>query len=262
VDSDNQAYERAAVWYVGAFGALGAVLLGGASLAGVDWSEAGHPVWALTLLGGAVAAAFVVVTLAARVIAPAITSEDLRLRADQYQGRIQERNGGAPVTWKDIANEDQSLLRPIFADEAAFDDSPSTLWARAKDGSTEDRDKLRSMVQFANVWIARRRFSTLRLITPIAAVIVLAGGLAWKPLTAPRQSVVISYANPMPVQVTLMPGVDPGKLIGPGCTLHQLNGVAMAGALDSDILVAFGPQGDCSGVLVAVNSAVAIISRR
>jgi hypothetical protein len=262
VDVDNQSYERAAVWYVGAFGALGAILLGGASLAGVDWASAEHPVWALAVLCAAIAAAFVVVTLAALVIAPGFTPTALSEREDRLQGRIQRRNGGAPVTWEDIASEDRSLFRVLSRDEEAFDSSPNTLWARAKAGSAKDRDKLRSMVTSANVWRARRRFRILRMVTPIAAVVVLLGGLTWKPLTAPRQTDAVSSASPVPVQVTLAPSADPAKVIGPGCSLRQLNGVAIAGALGSDMLVAFGPQGDCNGALVVLSTGIAIISRR
>lgn len=262
VDLDNQAYERAAVWYVGAFGALGAVLLGGASLAGVDWGQAQHPTSALTLLGVAVIAAFAVVTLAARVIAPGCTPEYLMRREDRLQRRIQRRTGGDHVTWEDIASEDRRVLRALFMDEAAFDASPNTLWAGAKSGNTGDRDKLRAMVLSANGWMSSRRFTILRIVTPVAAVIVLLGGLAWKPLTAPRQSTDSSTNNPVPVQVILKPGADPATIVSPGCTLRLLSGVAIAGTVGSDAIVAVGPQGDCNGALVDLTSADAIVERR
>jgi hypothetical protein len=262
VDVDGQAYERAAVWYVGAFGALGAVLLGGASLAGVDWAQAEHPAWALLLLGAAIAAAFIVVTLAAMVIAPGCTSASLSKREDRVQRRIQRRTRGTRVTWEDIAGEDRGVFRALFMDETPFAASPNTLWAGAKAGNTADLDQLRSMVVAANSWTARRRFAVLRYITPAAAVIVLLGGLAWKPLTAARPSAVASPSNPLPVEVTLLPNANPASIFGPGCTLRELDGVAIAGTLGSTTIVAVGPQGDCVGAVVSLSSADAIVRHR
>jgi hypothetical protein len=196
VPDDDQAPERAAIWYVGAFGALGAILLAGASIAGVDWTHAQHPAEALLLVGAAVVAAFTVVTLASRVIYPGCTSTTLRNRSGRVQKRLQRRNPGS-VTWPDIASEDKGVLRALLA-EAAFDSSPDTLWAGAQGGSSpdpkvrdqavQDQAKLKAMVEAANSWLARRNFRVLRLVTPIAALVVLIGGLAWKPLTAPVET--------------------------------------------------------------------------
>jgi hypothetical protein len=259
---DDQAYERAAIWYVGAFGALGAVLLGGASLAGVDWSQAQHPVWALVLVAAAVIAAFTVVTLASRVITPGCTSSTLIKRTDRFQKRLQKRTGGAQVTWEEIASEDKGVLRALLLDEAGFDSSPDTLWAGAKTGNVADRQALTSMVTTANNWLAERRFRVLRFVTPVAALVVLVGGLTWKPLTAPQQSNFVTSADPAPVQVELAPHVNPETLIGPGCTLRGLAGVAIAGNLTSALTVAFAPQGDCPAAVININPASAIVERR
>ena len=259
---DEQAYERAATWYVGAFGALGAVLLGGASLAGVDWSQAQHPVWALVLVAAAVVAAFTVVTLASRVITPGCTSDMLIKRADRMQERLQQSNKGAPVTWAEIAAEDNKILRALFVDEADFDESPNTLWAGAKTGSSTDREALQSMVATGNDWLARRRFRRLLWVTPIAALVVLIGGLGWKPLTAQRQSNSITSADPVAVQVELTSHVNPQTLIGPGCTLRGLDGVAIAGNLQSALTVAFAPQGDCPAAVINLSPASAIIEKK
>lgn len=259
---DDQSYERAAIWYVGAFGALGVVLLGGASLAGVDWSKAQHPVWALALLAAAVIAAFTVVTLASRVIAPGCTPTALIKHTDRMQERLQRRSGGARVTWAEIASEDNGMLRALFVDEAGFDLSPATLWAGAKAGNSADREALRSMVAKANDWLARRRFSMLRFITPIAALVVLIGGLGWKPLTAPQQSSSITSADPIPVHVELAAHANPETLIGSGCTLRALDGVAIAGNLESAVTIAFAPQGDCPAATINVGPASAIVERR
>lgn len=259
---DDQSYERAATWYVGAFGALGAVLLGGASLVEVDWSKAQHPVWALILLAAAVIAAFTVVTLASRVIAPGCTSTTLIDRADRTQERLQRRSGGAQVTWAEIASEDNGVLRALFVDEAGFDSSPNTLWAGAKKGNSTDREALRSMVATANSWLARRRFRMLRFVTPIAVLIVLVGGLGWKPLTVPKQSNSIASTDPVPVHVELTSRTNPETLLGSGCTLRSLDGVAIAGNLNSALTIAFEPQGDCPAAIINLSPANAIIERR
>jgi hypothetical protein len=148
------------------------------------------------LVGAAVVAAFTIVTLASRVIYPGCTSTTLRNRSDRVQKRIQRRNPG-PVTWPDIASEDKGVLRALLA-EAAFDSSPDTLWAGAQGGSSpdpkirdqavQDQAKLKAMVEAANSWLARRNFKVLRRVTPIAALVVLIGGLAWKPLTSPVET--------------------------------------------------------------------------
>ena len=259
---DDQSYERAATWYVGAFGALGALLLGGASVAGVDWSKAQHPVWALVLLAGAVIAAFTIVTLAARVIAPGCTSATLISRTDRMQERLQRRSGGAQVTWAEIASEDKGILRALFVDEAGFDSSPNTLWAGAQTGSSVDREALQSMVATANNWLAQRRFRILRFLTPIAALIVLIGGLGWKPLTAPQQINSITSADPVPVHVELAPRTNPETLLGPGCTLRALDGVAITGNPRIALTIAFAPQGDCPAAIVNLGPASAIIEQR
>ncbi len=257
----DPAPERAAIWYVGAFGALGSVLLAGASIAGVDWTQAGHPMLALVFIGAAVVAAFTVVTLASRVIYPGCDSASLTKRTDEVQERLQKRNGGLPVTWAEIASEDRHILRALFVDEADFGSSPATLWAGAKGGAAADRAALKAMVEAANSWLARRRLVVLRYVTPVAALIVLIGGLAWKPLTAPTETDTATSAQPVPVQVRFAPGSAPSRMIGPGCTLRMLDGVAIAGNLNSAVTVAFAPQGDCPAAIVNLSPASATVQR-
>jgi hypothetical protein len=206
VADDDHAPERAAIWYVGAFGALGAVLLAGVSIAGVDWTHAQHPVEALLVVGVAVVAAFAVVTLASRVIYPGYTSVVLRERTGKVQRRLQRRKKDAgaslAVTWEEIAGEDKGVLRALFAEDA-FSSSPDTLWAGAQDKgkpdeATRSQAELKAMVDAANNWKARKHFKALRYVAPLAALVVLIGGIAWKPLTAPRQTIV-SSAQPSPI---------------------------------------------------------------
>jgi hypothetical protein len=202
---DDQAPERAAVWYVGAFGALGAVLLAGASIAEIDWTRAQHPVEALLLVGVAVVAAFTVVTLASRVIYPGCTSLTLRNRTRKVEERLQDRKKAASasgpfgVSWGEIASEDSKGVLNALLMDAAFQSSPRTLWAGAQQGRASDQAELKAMVEAANSWLARKHFKLLRIVTPIAAIIVLIGGLAWKPLTAPAQTNNATSAQSSPI---------------------------------------------------------------
>lgn len=130
---DDQAPERAAIWYLGAFGAVGAVLLAGASIAGVDWTHANHPVYTLLLVVAAVVAAFTVVTVASLVIYPGCTSVALRNRQNKVGKRIRRKTGATAsgaITWDQVAAEDNGVLAALYVD-AAFQDSPDTLWAGA-----------------------------------------------------------------------------------------------------------------------------------
>jgi len=259
VSLDHQAVQRAAIWYVGAFAALGSALLAGSSIAGVDWRHAAHPWDALLLVGAAVVAAFAIVTMASLVISPGCTAAALRRREDRIQQRLQQRTGGKAVTWPEVAGEDRQVLRALYSDEADFGRSPNDLWAAARGGDPDARKELASMVAAANSWLAYHRFRRLRYVTPIAAALVLAGGVAWKPLTAAPANDNPASATPVPVVVTLAPRVSPGQLIGPGCSLRVLDGVALAGNFGSVVTVAFAPQGDCPAAIVNVNPAEASI---
>jgi hypothetical protein len=262
VGLDDQALSRAAIWYVGAFAALGSVLLAGASIASVDWRHAAHPWAALVLIGGAVVAAFTVVTLAALVINPGCTAATLRDREDKVQRLLQRQSGGKAVTWEDTAGRDEGVLRALYNDENNFGRSPNDLWAAAKGGDANSRAELASMVTVANGWLAYHRFRRLRYIASIAAAIILVGGVAWKPLTAPPAMSNPTWAAPVPVVVALAPSVSPGRLIGRGCSLRALDGVAIAGDLNSVVTVAFAPQGDCGAVVINVSPAEATVQRR
>lgn len=262
MDLDAQAVPRAAIWYVGAFAALGSVLLAGASIASIDWRDAAYPWAALLLLTAAVAASFTVVTLASLVISPGCTVATLRQREDKIQRRIQRHNGGKAVTWQDVASKDKRVLRAIYNDEYNFEHSPNDLWATAKGGDADARSELASMVTVANGWLAYRRFRRLRYITPIVAAIVLIGGIAWKPLTAPPANDKPTSAAPIPVAVELAPTISPVRLIGPGCSLRQLDGVAIAGDLKSAVTVAFAPQGNCNAAVITINPAEATVRAR
>jgi hypothetical protein len=162
------------------------VLLGGASIASVDWSHAAHPWLACLLIGLAIVAAFGLVTLASFVISPGCTVETLRQKEDVVQRRLQRQVGGSAVTWTEIASADRGLLRALY--NAGFKRSANDLWAAATAADDVARKDLESMVALANGWLAHYRFRALRYVTPVAAVIILAGGIAWKPLTAPPAS--------------------------------------------------------------------------
>ncbi len=252
--------ERAAVWYVGAFAALGSVLLAGVSIAGVDWNRARYPLWAVAVAGTAVLAAFTVVTLASRVIAPACSSMKLMRWEEKAQARLQKKNKGAAVSWQEVAAEDKRVLRALLLDEAAFNAGPKEVWQRAKTGSAADLATIRTMVETADSWLARRRFIVLRFLTPVAAIVILAAALAWKPLTTNLESV--TPAQPAPVTVELAPTVDPAQLIGANCTLRMLDGVAIAGSLNSSLTVAFAAQGDCPAAVVNLTPNSATIQTR
>jgi hypothetical protein len=262
VDSDGQACQRAAIWYAGAFAALGSTLLGGASIASVDWSRAAHPWLAFGLISGAVIAAFLVVTLAALVISPGCTVTSLREQEDVVQRRLQRQNGGAAVAWPELASSDGRVLRALYNDDVDFAHSPNDLWAAAKGGDHDAHEELASMVDAANCWLADRRFRKLRVTTPMAAVIILVGGLAWKSLTVPIVSDHPTAAHPLPVVVTLAPGVSGTQLIGPGCTLRVLNGLALTGGLKTFVTVAFAPQSDCPGAVITLSPAEATVLPR
>jgi hypothetical protein len=259
VGIDDQALQRAAIWYVGAFAALGSVLLAGASIASVDWSRAAHPWLAALLIGMAIAAAFTVVTLAALVINPGCTVAMLRQNEDEVQRRLQQRSGGKAVTWTEVAGSDKRILRALSNYDVSFRRSPNDLWAAARGGDDAAHKELVSMVAVADGWLARRRFRALRRITPMAAVIILVGGVGWKSFTAPSTSDSPTSASPLPVVVTLAPRVSATQLIGPGCTLRVLNGVAVAGNLKSVATIAFAPQGDCPATVINVNPAEAMV---
>lgn len=253
MDRDDQAVQRAAVWYVGAFAALGSVLLAGASIASVDWGHAAHPWRALFLIGAAVVAAFSIVTLASLVINPGCTTATLRKQEDKTQRQLQQESGGQAVTWQDVASRDKHVLRALFNHEADFQCSPNDLWAAARGGDADARKDLTAMVAVANGWVARRRFRRLRYMTPVAVVIVLLGGIAWKPFTAPPVTDNPTSTEPLPVTVALAAGVRPAQLIGPGCSLRVLNGVAIAGDLKSVATIAFPRQGDCPATVINVD---------
>jgi hypothetical protein len=191
---DHQALQRSVTWYIGAFAALGSVLLGGASVASVDWSHAAHPWLACLLIGMAIVAAFGVVTLASFVISPGCTVETLRRREDVVQRRLQRQVGGSAVTWTEIASADRRVLRALY--NAGFKRSANDLWAAATAVDDVARKDLESMVALANGWLAHFRFRALRYITPVAAVIILVGGIAWRPLTAPPTSYSVRSASP------------------------------------------------------------------
>jgi len=259
VGSDDQVIQRAAVWYVGAFAALGSVIVAGTSITGIDWRHAAHPGEALFLVGTAVAAVVTVITIASLVIIPGCTVATLRRREDRMQRRLQRRTGGKAVAWLDVASEDKHVLRALYNDEAGFRRSPNDLWAAAREGDPDARADLASMVATASRWLAYHRFRKLRYVTPVAAAIVLLGGVGWKPLTAASASDNPTSVKPVPVVVNLAPQVSPARLIGAGCTLRALDGVALAGKPGSAVTVAFAPQNDCPAAIVTLTPADALV---
>ena len=183
------------------------------------------------------------------------------MKEDKVQRRLQQESGGRAVTWEEVASTDKRLLRALFNSDVYFQRSPNDLWAASRGGDEVAHKELVSMVAVANGYLAYRRFRVLRYVTPMAAAIVLVGGLAWKPLTAPMSESPTS-ASPLPVVVTLAPGISGNHFIGSGCTLRVLNGVAVAGKIESVVTVAFAPQGDCPATVINVNPADAAVRPR
>lgn len=252
--------ERAAVWYVGAFAALGAVILTGIPIAGVDWSQLNHPAIPISVMALAALAAFSVVTLAARVIAPGCTTDTLTSAEEKIRKILAEKSPASPPTWEDIASSTDGVLRAVFVSEDNFG-QPSTLWATARSGDSASRALLARMVGYANEWTAQKRFRTLRRVTPLAGVLILGAGLAWKPLTTPDGLTNVTSVNPVSVQVTLTSQSSPQAVFHDVCTRRILQGTALLGDAATGLYVAFPPQGDCAAAITDITPSIGIVTR-
>lgn len=249
--------QRATVWHVAGFAALGSVLVAGAQLSGFDWSEARHPLAAVAAMVLAIAAAAVIVVLGTRVLTPPFTLFDLRVLESNAQRRLQAKLGGSGVSWERVAKE-SAVLNQLCLD--GFADSPITLTTRVRQGDVAAEQDAARMVVAANEWFARQAFRGLRVATPVAFAVVLAGVLMWGSLSRIERRNPTAE-EPVPVRVILNLAVSPAAIFGPGCNLRVLRGAAIAGDLKARPLVAVAPQEGCPAGLLTVEPSIGTVQR-
>jgi hypothetical protein len=272
--------QRAAVWYVAAFGVLASVLLAGTTLSRFEWQEAAYPYAAVTAMGIAVSSAVSVVVVATQVLVPRFSVEDLLDRQRRAEDRLRVLRGSAARedrSWRDRLPEDQlwrevadqdPVLRRLFTrgDFQEPGDSPLELRARARNRQLSDQertaaaDRLALLVETANQHAARDAFKRLRTWTPIASALILACALAW-PALSRSEATLASASSPIPVTVTLGSGVDPEAVVGPGCHLRTLTGVAVSGDVSAAPLVAIPDQEACGHTIVRVTQHIGSVAR-
>ncbi|MDN5763448.1 MAG: hypothetical protein L0H41_14190 [Microlunatus sp.] len=245
--------QKAAVWYVAAFGALSAVLIAGVSLTSFDASRARHPLLAILAAILAVAAVAWVGFAASRVLSPRWTTKALLGRYTESAKR---------GSWADIASGDPRVLSPLYVEDgfSGDNDSPRSLWAQAQAADADAAGRLREMVAAANRRTSRRWFSVVTVTAPIALAVVLFAALAWGTLSRP-DAVVATTDNPLPVRVRLNEGVDPATVFGAGCTDRERTGVAIEGTIPQQALVALPATGSCPAALVSFDPTIGSIVR-
>lgn len=254
--------QRAAVWYVGAYGALGTVLLAGLSLAGFHWSTATHPLAAVACVVAAVGAALWVVTAATGVLTPRYSIGDLV----KLQRAAEAKVPGSG--WPAVAEEDGVLKALVTQDGlAAADYSPRDSLTAAEDPSaTADARQAAAarcdrLVRAANRRAAGERFGTLRFVAPCATALILAAVLSWTSVSAPADDEA-TPTHPLAVSLHRAPGQDwPGEL-ATGCHETELEGVALVGRLDREPLVATDPAADCPATVLRMTSALGWVTAR
>lgn len=257
--------QRAAVWYVAAFGALTAVLIAGASLTNFDVTEARHPVLSCLLAVAAVGAAGWVGFAASHVLAPRWTGTSLKKR--QETTRLSIGSAAAPTgivagSWQHIASGDPKVLSPLYVEDGftGQNDSPRALWAAAQTGDAAAAERLRSLITAACRRSSRRWFRLLTATAPASLAIILAAALLWGSVSTPDPHVA-SADHPIPVTVRLASGIEPESLYGPGCTTRDRSGVAIDGVLPQRATVAMPATDSCPAVIVDITPQTGTIER-
>ena len=238
--------QRAAVWYVAAFGAVTAVLIAGISFTSFDSSEARQPVAAVVVAAVAVSAAAWVGFAASRVLYPRWTSSALH---DRYEKSSRTEAGD----WRQVASRDPKVLAPLISEDGfdAPDDSLHGLWTRAHGGDEKAGERLRKMVSAANHRSSRRWYLALTTTTPVAVAVILAAALAWTALAKPERTVATT-ATPISVRVRLNDGVSAEQLFGAGCIAREREGVAIEGRLPQNALVALPATAACGSTIIQI----------
>lgn len=261
--------KSAAVWYVGAFASLAAVLLSGLSFSDFSFGRAEYPWLALAAVVVATASAISVIMLATRVLLPAYDvsrlvkhEKGVRLKLYPPTGNPPEHleKRGPAAVWDNIAANDPKVLLKVWELGGLRSRSPMHLkQTLASDVTRESSRDLNEMVQFANRDAARSAFQWLRVATPIALILLVASILLWPAVSAQTQITTASPDAPIPVTVRLDNTVNPERLIGPGCSERVLRGVAIEGDISASTLVAFPQQAGCPAIAVAIQPGEAII---